>query len=75
MRAILVLFLFFLLCLVGCGGAGNASARCVDGSLSYSQNCSGTCSSHGGVAQWFNGCGGNGNSAGDNPPAPPRSVQ
>ena len=34
-----------------------ASAVCRDGTLSYSQNCSGTCSRHGGVAHWYNGCG------------------
>jgi hypothetical protein len=31
-----------------------ATARCVDGTLSYSQHRSGTCSHHGGVAQWIN---------------------
>jgi hypothetical protein len=30
-----------------------ASARCRDGTLSYSQNRRGTCSHHGGVAEWF----------------------
>lgn len=30
-----------------------ASARCRDGSYSYSQNRRGTCSGHGGVAQWY----------------------
>jgi hypothetical protein len=30
----------------------NATARCSDGSYSYSQNRSGTCSHHGGVASW-----------------------
>jgi len=30
-----------------------ASARCKDGSYSYSQNRRGTCSGHGGVAQWL----------------------
>jgi hypothetical protein len=29
------------------------SARCVDGSYSYSQHASGTCSDHGGVARWI----------------------
>lgn len=46
--------------IVGCGGgggAGSATARCVDGTYSHSQNCSGTCSSHGGVAEFFNDCG------------------
>lgn len=28
-------------------------AKCVDGSLSYSANHSGTCSHHGGVAEWY----------------------
>lgn len=30
-----------------------ATARCRDGSLSYSQHRQGTCSHHGGVAQWY----------------------
>jgi PBP1b-binding outer membrane lipoprotein LpoB len=30
-----------------------ASAKCKDGTYSYSQNRRGTCSSHGGVAQWL----------------------
>jgi Protein of unknown function (DUF3761) len=30
----------------------DATARCADGSYSYSQNHSGTCSHHGGVDQW-----------------------
>jgi hypothetical protein len=30
-----------------------ATAKCRDGSLSYSQNRSGTCSHHGGVAIWY----------------------
>lgn len=30
-----------------------ASARCRDGSYSYSRNRRGTCSHHGGVAEWF----------------------
>jgi hypothetical protein len=33
--------------------AGDASAICNDGSLSYSQHRSGTCSHHGGVRQWL----------------------
>jgi hypothetical protein len=32
---------------------GGATARCRDGSFSYSQNRRGTCSHHGGVAEWF----------------------
>lgn len=32
---------------------GGATARCKDGSYSYSQSRSGTCSHHGGVAQWL----------------------
>ena len=34
--------------------AVGATARCVDGTLSYSTHRSGTCSHHGGVAQWIN---------------------
>jgi hypothetical protein len=30
-----------------------ATARCADGSYSYSQHASGTCSHHGGVARWI----------------------
>jgi hypothetical protein len=30
-----------------------ATARCRDGSYSFSQNHRGTCSHHGGVAQWY----------------------
>ena len=30
-----------------------ATARCVDGTYSFSQNRKGTCSHHGGVAQWL----------------------
>ena len=32
---------------------GTASARCRDGSLSFSQHRSGTCAGHGGVANWM----------------------
>lgn len=42
----------------GCNSAGVnsfATAECMDGTLSYSQHHSGTCSSHGGVAQWLDG--------------------
>jgi hypothetical protein len=31
-----------------------ATARCRDGSYSYSEHASGTCSHHGGVARWIN---------------------
>ncbi|HET7311304.1 MAG TPA: DUF3761 domain-containing protein [Mycobacteriales bacterium] len=34
--------------------SSGATARCVDGTLSYSAHRSGTCSHHGGVAQWIN---------------------
>ena len=34
---------------------GGASAKCKDGTLSFSQHRSGTCSGHGGVAQWLAG--------------------
>jgi hypothetical protein len=33
--------------------SGGATARCNDGTLSYSQNHRGTCSHHGGVAEWL----------------------
>jgi hypothetical protein len=32
---------------------GAATARCKDGTLSYSKHHSGACASHGGVAQWM----------------------
>jgi Protein of unknown function (DUF3761) len=32
---------------------GNATAKCKDGTLSYSKHHSGTCSHHGGVAEWY----------------------
>jgi hypothetical protein len=35
------------------GPPAGASARCRDGSYSFSQHRSGTCSGHGGVAQWL----------------------
>ncbi|WP_229859485.1 DUF3761 domain-containing protein [Streptomyces poonensis] len=35
------------------GAAAGASALCVDGTYSYSQHHRGTCSHHGGVAQWL----------------------
>lgn len=34
---------------------GGASAKCKDGTLSFSQHRKGTCSGHGGVAQWLSG--------------------
>lgn len=48
----------------GCGGSGGsdssptsstqtATALCNDGTYSYSQTCSGTCSGHSGVNQWY----------------------
>lgn len=33
--------------------ARKATARCHDGSLSFSANACGTCSHHGGVAEWL----------------------
>lgn len=67
-----LLVMAMLVYLCGCGAFGdNPSARCVDGTMSHSQNCSGTCSGHGGVAEWFNNCG-NGGSGQDLPPPPPR---
>jgi outer membrane biosynthesis protein TonB len=35
------------------GGSSGATARCNDGSVSYSENHRGTCSGHKGVAQWL----------------------
>ncbi|ODU00581.1 MAG: hypothetical protein ABS81_23240 [Pseudonocardia sp. SCN 72-86] len=34
-------------------GGATATATCKDGTSSYSQHRSGTCSGHGGVAQWL----------------------
>jgi Protein of unknown function (DUF3761) len=36
------------------GAPAGATARCMDGTYSYSQHRSGTCSHHGGVAYWIN---------------------
>jgi len=36
------------------GSSSGATAQCVDGSYSYSQHRSGTCSHHGGVDHWIN---------------------
>lgn len=62
----------------GGGGGGESasspSAICVDGSLSYSQTCSGTCSSHGGVATWYNNCGGSSQSQDFIAPSIPASL-
>ena len=35
------------------GAAASATAKCKDGTLSYSKHHSGTCSHHGGVAEWY----------------------
>jgi hypothetical protein len=53
-----ILFVLVALALAGGSGArGNtppgATARCNDGTFSFSQTRSGTCSHHGGVAQWL----------------------
>lgn len=57
-----LLIFILLICMWGCGGGDNSSssngsatatAKCNDGTFSYSQNCSGTCSSHGGVQIWY----------------------
>lgn len=47
--------------------AAGPTARCRDGTYSYSQHRSGTCSHHGGVAQWLSG----GGSAAPSTSAPP----
>jgi hypothetical protein len=41
-----------------------ATARCRDGTYSFSQHRSGTCSHHGGVAQWLTGSGGSSSTGG-----------
>ncbi len=57
---------FCVLLLISCGsgggdgggsGASSHSALCNDGTYSDSKSCSGTCSSHGGVKQWYVNCG------------------
>ena len=48
-----------------------ATARCRDGTYSYSKHHSGTCSHHGGVAKWLDG---NGSSGGANSVATGRTV-
>jgi hypothetical protein len=40
-----------------------ATARCNDGTYSYSQHHQGTCSHHGGVAEWLDGSSSSGNSS------------
>ena len=35
------------------GGVQNATAKCKDGTMSYSKGRSGACSQHGGVAEWL----------------------
>lgn len=61
MKRLMILIIAVLIS--GCGSGDDnapsgATAKCSDGSYSYSQNCSGTCSSHGGVSQWYiSGCG------------------
>ena len=37
------------------GEKGKPTAKCKDGTLSYSQHHTGTCSNHGGVAEWLDG--------------------
>jgi len=54
MLRFLVLGLFVIGCIFGCGGdSGGHTAQCNDGTYSDSTNCSGTCSSHGGVSTWY----------------------
>jgi hypothetical protein len=56
-----------VLCAGAAGAAGppppGATARCRDGTYSFSQHRSGTCSYHGGVAQWLTGTGTTGGGA------------
>ncbi len=46
------------------GAPPGATARCNDGTYSYSQTHSGTCSHHGGVAAWLDGSGSGGSAGG-----------
>jgi hypothetical protein len=62
MKRLELLLCLALLLLNSCGGGGSSSdgrssALCNDGTYSYSNNCSGTCSNHGGVKIWYNDCG------------------
>src|ERR1700704_1650672 len=49
-----------------------ATALCRDGTYSYSQHHSGTCSHHGGVARWLDGSASSGSPS--TPPAPAPAV-
>ncbi len=53
----------------GGSGPAGATARCRDGTYSFSQHRSGTCSHHGGVAAWLSG-GGSSPPEGSSPGAP-----
>ena len=50
-----VLALAILAPLAATAAPPGATARCRDGTYSYSQHHSGTCSHHGGVAVWLDG--------------------
>lgn len=56
-----LLFILFFLLLASCGNdsgsGGGHAALCNDGTYSDSKSCSGTCSSHGGVKEWYVNCG------------------
>jgi hypothetical protein len=67
MKKILFIELFFslflILSVIGCGSDGDSSsvgvqggptAKCVDGTYSFSAHSKGTCSGHGGVSEWLN---------------------
>jgi hypothetical protein len=64
MRTGLVAGLLLLLTVAGVATAAppGATARCRDGTYSYSKHHSGTCSHHGGVAKWLDGSGSSGSS-------------
>ncbi|HEY7440435.1 MAG TPA: DUF3761 domain-containing protein, partial [Acidimicrobiia bacterium] len=51
-----------------------ATALCRDGTYSFSQTHSGTCSHHGGVQQWLEGGGAPGTTSGSRTPVPPRAY-
>ncbi len=60
-----ILALLMVLAIIGCGSdsgndgisagtQGGPTAKCVDGTYSFSTHSKGTCSGHGGVSEWIN---------------------
>jgi hypothetical protein len=56
------------------GPPPGATAQCRDGTYSYSQHHSGTCSHHGGVAKWLDGSSGSSGGGTTTTPAPGGSI-